>query len=325
MHYQNTHVSSSQGSGTDPDRYPPIPDNAASKPMHPIGTRKFAPLCSLLTAVALLGAVCTSAASVSLPASAVVRHAIGSVTYIDQNGNVYPATQGTVLHQGDTLQTGLKSSVDLHLPETDATVGLRANATLAIQRLSYTRTDNGQITDTLLDLKSGELVSKVGKQKPGSQFLVSTPNNTTSVRGTEFFIDSKSGDVHVTSGTVVVYLEIQVEEKRRRAKRYKEDEGEDEEIGDILKKTFTVRAGESLRFPKLLKDDDELEDLAVKPTPWARATSFQQWLLQHTRRFDHYDYANSTSVAIQETFRGIERGKGSIWLIRPPEVEVISY
>lgn len=300
----------------------------------------------LLSAVACLWACGVTTQANTLPATAIVQHLEGSATYTDPSGTVHPATQGTILHAGDTLNTGIRSSADLLLPETGATVGLSANAQLAFERLTFTDTDTGRVTDTLLDLQAGDLVSKVDKQKAGSQFLVTTDKATTSVRGTEFFVNSDSGDVHVTSGTVVVYITVEVQEGRpkygRRWKGYKKDKDErddgyrghdddddddydDGSINSTLMHRVTVTAGQSLEIPRVLTDRNPLEDLAPVQTPWNRCGSFVSWLNRHCSRFEQYQFEGSDQVVISETFQGQRRANGAIWLIRPPEVEVVSY
>ncbi|MFM1945308.1 MAG: FecR protein [Verrucomicrobiota bacterium] len=272
------------------------------------------------------------------PATAVIQNLSGSATYTDSEGTIHPALQGTVLRAGDTLSTGTDSSADLLLPETGATVGLEADATLQFERLTYTDTPSGRITDTLLNLTSGELVSKVQKQKPGSRFLVQTDQATTEVRGTEFFVNAYTGDVHVTSGTVLVTLNILVDGKSRGRDDDDDDHGKDKDKdkgkdkdknkgkddSTLLTRTITVGAGQSLFIPKVLNKAHPLDELAAISTPWPYSPKLLKWLDKHSRCFDGYNFASSGTVQIQETFDARRLGNGNIWLVRPPKIEVIS-
>ncbi len=256
------------------------------------------------------------------PATVIVHSLAGSATYTDSQGTVHPAIQGTVLGAGDTLSTGTESAVDLLLPETGATVGLEADSTLQFERLAYTDTPGGRVTDTLLNLTSGQLVSKVQKQKPGSKFLVRTDQATTEVRGTEFFVNAYTGDVHVTSGTVLVTLNVLVEENRPGNGKGKQHDSDD---STLLTRTITVGAGQSLFIPKVLNQAHPLDELAAVSTPWPYSPKLLKWLDKHSRCFDGYTFASSSTVQIQETFDARRLGNGNIWLVRPPKIEVVSY
>ena len=282
-------------------------------------------LSRIVSALTCLSICATTALAFQQPGTAVIKNIEGSATYVDSIGQVHPAFVGTTLHTGDTLQTSTASSVDVHLPETDATVGLAADSKLLFERLYYTETDKGRVTDTLLDLQSGELISKVGKQKPGSQFLVTTDKATTEVRGTEFFVDARSGDVHVTSGTVVVFINIDLkgEYKPRHGSKRGSRRSDPVEEDKVYSTRVTVKAGESLFIPTRLKDD-ELEELEATSTPWPYSVTFLDWLARHSRTFDHYQFEGNGDVWVVETFSARRIGGDKIWLVRPPEVEVVS-
>jgi hypothetical protein len=284
------------------------------------------------------------ALAVQQPATAVIQTLAGSATYTDAQGTVHPALQGTVLRAGDTLQTGIDSSADLLLPETGATVGLSADATLIFNRLAFTETPTGRVTDTLLSLTTGELVSKVAKQKPGSHFLVETDQATTEVRGTEFFVNAYTGDIHVTSGTVVVTLNILVDGKDRGRgddDRDRDDDdrdrgkdkdrnkgkknGKDKNDDTLLTQTVVVGAGQSLFIPKVFNKAHPLDELAAVSTPWPYSPRLLKWLDKHSKCFDRAKFKNSDTVYVVESFDARRIGNGNIWLVRPPDIEVVSY
>jgi ferric-dicitrate binding protein FerR (iron transport regulator) len=241
-----------------------------------------------------------------LPASAVVQAVQGTAQVLDAQGLTRPLTAGTRLQAGDTVVTAVASTTDLLLPETGATIGLEAESRLKIEQLAYRDEGNRRLTKTLLDLQDGELLGNVGKLAIGSSFEVRMPSGVVSVRGTIFYVNALLGDVHVTSGKVNVTVAVH--------------------IGSATQsKTVEVGSGQSLFLPKLWDPQRSLNSLEAVRTPFLLQPKLLDWFANHTSIFEKYHFPDAEMADITATFKATRLGWGRVWILSPPEVDVVSY
>jgi len=183
--------------------------------------------------------------------TAIVKAITGSASYVDQAGLSHPLKTGMVLQEGDTLQTGVDSTVDLHLPHNGPAVGLNAESTLRFERLAFEETALGTVIDTRLRLSQGDMVGSVHKLLAGSRYEVRTPRGLASVRGTEFYVSAKTGDVHVITGTVQLTIYLNVTSP-----------------GDPSSfKYVTIGAGQSFYMPRSFLDNATFLAVTTAPPP----------------------------------------------------------
>lgn len=108
---------------------------------------------------------------------------------------------GDTLQNGDTIQTGFKSSLVLKVKE--STINVAALTRMTVEQLS----GNSQKDDVRVFVKTGSVNSNVQKS-PNKKlgFTVRTPVATASVRGTEFSVENTFNSVAVSTsrGSVAV-------------------------------------------------------------------------------------------------------------------------
>jgi len=228
--------------------------------------------------------------------TAVVKAVTGSASYLDELGFSHPLTTGTVLKQGHTIKTGVDSSVDLFLDQNGPNVALDANSTLLLEKLAYEQTSLGTKIDTLLDLKSGRMAGQVKKLIAASRYEVKMPKGLARVRGTEFYIDAKTGDVHVTVGTVNVTITVNAP---------------DNAPGQtFFTKTVAVTAGQSLIIPKDFLDNADFQAklVAVATPPGTKFDKFTKY---------------TAGTAVKEDFKG-RKDAPKIKIDAPPTNIVVS-
>lgn len=109
---------------------------------------------------------------------------------------------GDTLKNGDTVQTGFKSSLSLKVK--DSVINVSALTRMTVEQLS----ENAQKDNVRVFVKTGGVSSNVQKsnnKKVG--FTVRTPVATASVRGTEFSVENtfNSSSVETMRGSVAVW------------------------------------------------------------------------------------------------------------------------
>lgn len=135
--------------------------------------------------------------------AAAVMFVVGSEAKIVTEKGQTKAVKGAILQQGDSIQTGPKSQVDIMLPG-KILIRIDQNTTVAMR--SFASAANGSQADKLY-LQRGLIFAKVTKLGQHSTFAIQTPTIVAGVRGTEFMTatDEKgAGKVAVTEGQVVV-------------------------------------------------------------------------------------------------------------------------
>jgi hypothetical protein len=142
------------------------------------------------------------------PKKATATHAAAVVFVVGNDAKVVTAkgqaqaVKGAILQQGDSIQTGAKSQVDLLLPG-KILIRIDQNTTVAMREFAAA---DGSQSDKLY-LQRGLIFAKVTKLGTHSAFAIQTPTITAGVRGTEFITatDEKgAGKVAVSEGTVAV-------------------------------------------------------------------------------------------------------------------------
>lgn len=233
------------------------------------------------------------------PGQAVVKALAGTATYVDELGFSHPVEVGTVLKEGQTIRTGPDSSVSLFLAQNGPGVGLEAGTTLRFEKLSYEPSALGAIIDTRLELQAGQLFGSVDKLLPGARYEVSTPQGVVKVRGTEFFIDTNTGAVHVTSGTVTVRVQLNTQQGQ-------------------LVKDISVAAGQSLFVPNKFDSVADFNNLAAVATPpnldYDRLVKL--WL--------KHKLVRSTGSGLTETYQARIKNNNKIKVKKPPISLVVS-
>ncbi|HYZ89235.1 MAG TPA: FecR domain-containing protein, partial [Myxococcales bacterium] len=122
----------------------------------------------------------------------------GAVILQRADGTVQTLRSGTLLREGDVLQTGADSRVEMALSD-GSTLRLGENAKFEV-RVSP---PSGKVFSARLWL--GAVWAQVHKLLQDEAFQVETENAVAGVRGTEFTVESRSGGedaVRVYSGTV---------------------------------------------------------------------------------------------------------------------------
>lgn len=164
---------------------------------------------------------------------------------------------------------------------------------MRFEKLSYQESILGDIIDTRLDLQEGQLYGAVDKLNPGSRYEVKMPMGVATVRGTEYFVECKSGNVIVTSGVVSVKVILQT-------------------ASGPLEKTVSVGAGFTLKIPNEFKNPNAFYALAPVPTPPGLSRNA---LLQLTKVGKYKKFTNGN---LTETFAAQRKRNGQIKVTKPP-------
>jgi hypothetical protein len=256
---------------------------------------------ALLLFVLLGGAVVASAQVKQ--GTAVVKALSGSASYLDAWGMTHQVSVGTVLKVGQTLQTGEGAFVDLFLAENGPAVGINPNSVLRLERLNSWQSALGTLVDTRLDLQAGQLYGIVDKLLPGSRYEVKMPNGVAKVRGTTFYVDTKTGSVHVISGSVSVEVVLN-----------------GANIGGAginqVSKTVAVGAGFSLLMPTQFKDLAAFQSMAPKSSTMSPTAMARLAQLGMLRAYD--------GSAAEIGFSATVKPNGKITIDRPPDTVVVS-
>lgn len=148
----------------------------------------------------------------------------GKARYTTGNNVWLPLQVGHSLRSGTLIQTASESWLDLTFDEGEdvapqpvvhqmiyrpgseagrTIVRLRENTLMAIDRFMRERTGADIVTETQLDLRTGQILGNVKKMSAASRFEVKFSNGVAGIRGTLFSI-SASGLLTVFEGSVVV-------------------------------------------------------------------------------------------------------------------------
>lgn len=162
--------------------------------------KKLVPILSLASALLVCKEQPKKAATTH---AAAVMFVVGNEAKIVTEKGQTKAVKGAILQQGDSIQTGPKSQVDIMLPG-KILIRIDQNTTVAMR--SFASAADGSQADKLY-LQRGLIFAKVTKLGQHSTFAIQTPTIVAGVRGTEFMTatDEKgAGKVAVTEGQVAV-------------------------------------------------------------------------------------------------------------------------
>ena len=140
-----------------------------------------------MAAVLAAGSLVSTLSAQSPLPGAEVRGLRGGAQYSTGGGPFQPLKGGTVLRQGDVVQTASQSALDLYLGPAAGTVRLTESATLSIDKLMVSDT----ASDVELHLKGGEMLGKLGATTGTSKFVVKTAGGMGAVIKGEFRFDAR--------------------------------------------------------------------------------------------------------------------------------------
>lgn len=167
----------------------------------------------------------------------------GEKNFLEREKTLFPLKAGDLLWAGDFLETGSSGRVDVQLSASMA-FRISENTRLGIDKLLLS--EKGELQDEL-KLFQGGIYAKIGKGEKNSLFRVSTPTLVASVRGTEFYLETKKdySQISVTKGKVEVATK----------------EGEKREVFEG-EKIETKESGELKQEKLSLQELKKLKDLA---------------------------------------------------------------
>ena len=142
-----------------------------------------------LAVLALSGAVTVKSVEPGKTATmATVRSVKGSVTYSISGGPSGSLTPNTELPAGAIITTGPNSDVYISVNGLSSAVHVKANTTLAIPTMDKIGSGRSADTDTLLDLRVGDILGQVKKVSGNSLYEIKTPHGVAGIRGTDFAV-----------------------------------------------------------------------------------------------------------------------------------------
>ncbi len=151
----------------------------------------------------------------------------GQARYSSDNKTWHSLKKGEVLQSGTMIQTAEKSAVDLQLGDWGAaptlidvpngslrtpeelkanTVRLYENSVLDIGKLTSDRTGTGEVSETQLDLRAGQIMGGVRKSSTASRYEIKCLKGVAGVRGGVYLMNS-SGELDVLYGMAIIALQ----------------------------------------------------------------------------------------------------------------------
>jgi FecR protein len=152
----------------------------------------------------MLAMVCVSALSSEVQSGELsIKSVQGVATYSVDHSSWAALKPGMVLGKGAELRTGPDSTADLAFAYSGTVIRLRPDSLLELTRLDEEAVEDSVIVDTSLDLKTGSLIGSQRKLAKPSAFTIATPNDSATIRGTEYLVTS-AGAVTCFRGEVAV-------------------------------------------------------------------------------------------------------------------------
>ena len=172
------------------------------------------------------------------PAMVTVVRIQGEARYSPGDNTWHPLVAGKVLNAGAVIQTAADSTVDLVLsgepvsmpqaapspnaiaPASDPnvrgfvsytsmveqnTVRMQGNTVLAIDKLTVSDTGADAVSDTELNLRSGQIFFNVKKMSATSQYIIKIPNGVAGIRGSSGSL-SAEGRMEMSNGTGIISI-----------------------------------------------------------------------------------------------------------------------
>ena len=127
----------------------------------------------------------------------------GPIVYSTDHSTWADLKPGMTLGQGAQLKTGPEGSADLDFDYSGTALRLRSNSQLELTRMDEVVADGNVVIDTRLNLTAGSLVGSQDKLEKPSTFTILTPNDSATIRGTQYVVNS-DGAVTCIRGEVAV-------------------------------------------------------------------------------------------------------------------------
>jgi len=123
-----------------------------------------------------------------MPGKALVRSVSGDATYTKANGEKGNLRVNMDLEAGTTISTGHDAFVYLNVNGYLSTVRVAADTTFTISEMTRVGSARDGDTDTMLEIKTGEILGRVKKISHNSRYEIKTPHGVAGIRGTDFNI-----------------------------------------------------------------------------------------------------------------------------------------
>ena len=157
----------------------------------------------ILLAVGML-AMCVSAPASELQSGELsIKSVQGVATYSMDHSSWAALKPGMVLGKGAEVKTGPDATADLEFEYSGTVLRLRPDSVLELVRLDEVVAEENVIIDTSLNLKAGSLIGSQRKLAKPSTFIITTPDGSATIRGTEYLVTS-AGAVMCFRGEVAV-------------------------------------------------------------------------------------------------------------------------
>ncbi len=158
----------------------------------------------ILLPVGMLVMMCVWAPASELQSGELsIKSVQGMATYSMDHSSWAALKPGMVLGEGAELKTGADASADLEFEYSGTVLRLRPDSVLELARLDEVVAEENVIVNTDLNLKAGSIVGSQRKLAKPSTFTITTPNDSATIRGTEYLVTS-AGAVMCFRGEVAV-------------------------------------------------------------------------------------------------------------------------
>jgi hypothetical protein len=161
---------------------------------------------SAVLVVGVLAVACLPAVSSDFQSGEFnIKSVQGTVRYSTDHSTWAEVKPGMTLGKGVELKTGPDSTADLEFDYSGTALRLRPNSLLELARLDKMVIEESTIIETRLNLKAGSLVGSQRKLAKPSSFTIATPNDSATIKGTEYLVASDGtvacfrGEVNVNS------------------------------------------------------------------------------------------------------------------------------
>jgi len=146
----------------------------------------------LATAVALLASLtAVLGQELTKEGKATVRVVHGTVQWRSSDQPWDKLRVNQQLAAGVTIQTGPDSYTDISANGISSVIRINADSRLDLEKMTYGGSLLSGDQETLVDLKTGEIVGNVKKISDGSRFRIHTPDGTAFIQGADFRIEAQ--------------------------------------------------------------------------------------------------------------------------------------